>query len=107
MAGDKRSYDRRMVDIGWLPGEDLITAGLADLRDGRRTPAALIVSIGAERLRSAGLSVPPIADTQTPFEHQLYEVLSEEDSDSAHGRYNALIRRLVAFERALEHARAG
>jgi hypothetical protein len=28
--------------------------------------------------------------------------LSADDSDSAHSRYNALIRRLVSFERAVE-----
>jgi hypothetical protein len=33
-------------------------------------------------------------------EHRLYALLAESDSDSAHGRYNALIRRLVSFERA-------
>jgi hypothetical protein len=30
----------------------------------------------------------------------LYEVLSEQYGDAAHSRYNALIRRLVSFERA-------
>jgi hypothetical protein len=38
-------------------------------------------------------------------EHALYEALQREDSDSAHSRYNALIRRLVSFERALECAK--
>ena len=39
-----------------------------------------------------------------PFlpEDRLYAKLSEADSDSAHSRYNALIRRLVSFERAAE-----
>ena len=31
---------------------------------------------------------------------RLYELLHDEDPDSAHGKYNALIRRLVSFERA-------
>jgi hypothetical protein len=34
-------------------------------------------------------------------EHRLYLRLAADDSDSAHSRYNALIRRLVSFERAL------
>ena len=38
------------------------------------------------------------------FQIGLYLLLAEDDSDSAHGRYNALIRRLVSFERALECA---
>ena len=32
----------------------------------------------------------------------LYELLAQEDPDSAHSRYNALIRKLVSFERAAE-----
>ncbi len=32
-------------------------------------------------------------------EHRLYELLAVNESDSAHSRYNALIRRLVSFER--------
>lgn len=82
------------------PGEDLIDQGIADLTAGHESIPALLVSIGAPRLRRAGLSIaaPTIA---TP-EHRLYEILSSEDSDAAHSRYNALIRRLVSFERAAE-----
>ena len=32
-------------------------------------------------------------------EHRLYLTLAAEDPDSAHSRYNALVRRLVSFER--------
>jgi len=35
-------------------------------------------------------------------EHRLDELLARADTDSAHSRYNALIRRLVSFERAAE-----
>jgi hypothetical protein len=35
-------------------------------------------------------------------EHRLYEHLAREDSDSAHSRYNALLRRLTSFESAME-----
>jgi hypothetical protein len=37
-------------------------------------------------------------------EHRLYALLAEDDSDSAHSRYNAMIRQLVSFERAAECA---
>ena len=81
-----------------LPGGDLVAEGLADLGAGRETAAALLVSIGAPRLRRGGLKVPePLADA----EHRLYALISREGSDAAHSRYNALIRRLVSFERAL------
>ena len=80
-----------------IPGADLIETGLRDLDEGRHSVSALLVSIGAPRLRQLGLEVSePIEDA----EHALYELLAADDSDSAHGRYNALIRRLVSFERA-------
>ena len=83
-----------------LPGADLIEAGLADLRERRETAAALLVAIGAPRLRRLGIDLPP-ALPKNP-EHRLYELLARDDSDSAHSRYNALIRRLVSYERAAE-----
>jgi hypothetical protein len=80
-----------------LPGSDLVRAGPEDLGRGRASIAALLVSIGSPRLEQLGLLVPH------PFpepEHRLYTLLEQEDPDTAHSRYNALIRRLVAFERA-------
>ncbi len=35
-------------------------------------------------------------------EHRLYQLLSRSNTDTAHGQYNALIRRLVSHERAAE-----
>ena len=83
-----------------LPGEDLIEAGLHDLREGRETIEALLVAIGSPRLRRLGLELPD----QLPLnpEHRLYELLAQDDPDSAHWRYNAFIRRLVSYERAAE-----
>jgi hypothetical protein len=80
------------------PGEDLVRKGLEDLADGRFTVEALLVAVGAPRLRRCGIDVPP-HDIDRP-EHRLYEALARTDPDSAHSRYNALIRRLVSFERA-------
>ena len=37
-------------------------------------------------------------------EERLYLLLAEDEPDSAHSRYNALVRRLVSFERAAECA---
>ncbi len=85
-----------------LPGWDLVQQGLADLAAGRETAPALVVLIGEPRLRSIGLSIPevPVSDP----DHRLFALLAREDADSAHGRYNALIRELVSFERAAECA---
>ena len=88
----------RDVDLS-LPGADMIERGLADLARGEESVEALLVSIGAPRLRGLGLTL------DHPFpnpERRLYDRLAEQDSDSAHSRYNALIRRLVSFERAAE-----
>ena len=84
-----------------LPGGDLVQQGLADLAESRETIEALLVSIAAPRLARRGLlSAAPLPEP----EHRLYERLAREDPDSAHSRYNALLRRLVSFERALECA---
>ncbi|MGH9339725.1 MAG: hypothetical protein ACRD1R_09110 [Acidobacteriota bacterium] len=85
-----------------LPGSDFIEAGIGDLAKGVESIPALLVSIGARRLRRSGLPVPENA-IPSP-ELRLYEKLSQSDSDGAHSRYNALLRRLVSFERALECA---
>ncbi len=86
-----------------LPGHDLIERGLADLTRGCESIPALLVSIGAPRLRDAGIPVPE--KTIPGAEIRLYEKLRESGPDDAHSRYNALIRTLVSFERAAECAR--
>ena len=88
------------MDYETFPGRDLIKKGLADLGDGRETIESLLVSIGAPRLASAGVSVP--ARTFPDPERRLYDRLAAEDSNSAHSRYNALVRRLVSFENVIE-----
>ena len=87
-------------DLSPYPGGDLIRQGLEDLAQGRESEAAFLVLIGAPRLQRLRLKIP--AGNATPPEHKLYELLAESDPDSAHSRYNALIRRLVSFERAAE-----
>lgn len=83
------------------PGGDLVEQGLKDLQDGRETIYSLLVSIGAPRLRRLGFDIE--RSVASP-EHRLYALLAQEGPNSAHSRYNALIRRLVSFERALECA---
>ncbi len=82
-----------------LPGAEIVTLGLADLARERETVEALLVAIGAPRLRLGGIDVPA-HHIEAP-EHRLYTRLEADDEASAHGRYNAFIRRLVSFERAL------
>jgi hypothetical protein len=84
----------------FLPGHEYIQAGIEDLGREVESVAALLVSIGAPRLRRLGLPVPD--QVLSSPEHRLYELLRREGGDAAHSRYNALIRRLVSFERAAE-----
>ncbi|HEX2122418.1 MAG TPA: hypothetical protein VHL59_12315 [Thermoanaerobaculia bacterium] len=85
-----------------LPGADLIRRGLTDLENGVDSVEAMLVLVGAPRLRRLGFDVP-----DTPYfpEDRLYEHLAASHGDGAHSQYNALIRRLVSFERAAECVR--
>jgi len=73
-----------------------------DLKRGRESVPALLVSISAPRLRRLGLRIPRTIPSP---ERRLYDLLARDDPDAAHTRYNALIRRLVSYERAAECAR--
>lgn len=85
-----------------LPGADLVERGVRDLDADVDSIEALIASIGAPRLRQLGFRiVRPIPMA----EHRLYALLAERYGDAAHSRYNALVRRLVSFERAAVAAR--
>jgi hypothetical protein len=79
---------------------ELVLKGLHDLEHTEDSIEALLVLIGAPKLRSLGVTVPVEESSSSP-EHRLYARLSAEDSHTAHGRYNALVRRLVSFERAV------
>jgi len=87
---------------GDLPGADLVAAGIRALQSGETTVEALLVSVGAPRLRAAGLDIPPAPPLPHPPEISLYFAIGADHPGDAHSRYNALIRRLVSFERALE-----
>ena len=87
---------------GELPGADLVARGIRALRGGEATIEALLVCVGASRLRAAGLDVPPAPQLRHSPELSLYLAIVAEHPRDAHSRYNALIRRLVSFERALE-----
>jgi hypothetical protein len=89
------------MDLRRLPGGDLIAQGLDDLAHERETAESLLVQVGAPRLARLGLRIP----SPPPYvEHRLYAWLAARDPVTAHSRYNALIRRLVSFERAAECA---
>jgi len=84
-----------------LPGEDLVTQGLADLAENRTTDSSLLVLIAAPRLRRLGINVPDHPSPQ-PREHELYAHLEKRLGTGAHSYYNSLIRRIVSYTHALE-----
>jgi hypothetical protein len=93
---DARHKLRSMTTAG-LPGEELIEAGLRDLAHGTESVESLLVSIAASRLRALGVHVPaPIANPELT----LYSRLAAVHGEAAHARYNALLRRLVSYQRA-------
>lgn len=88
-----------------LPGAEIISRGLADLAAGHDTSEADAVAMASHRLRDVGIAVPPTTGA-VPASHRLYEKLADEDPRNAHSRYNAIVRRVVRFARAAEHARS-
>ncbi len=97
-------FDERLHN---LPGAELVAAGIEDLEVGTLSIHALLVLIGAVRMQRAGLDIPQCPNAPDCPEHALYVALCEQgDGNTAHSRYNAYIRRLVSFERALERQRA-
>jgi hypothetical protein len=85
------------ADLRAAPGANLVERGIEDLKSERDSVEALLVSIGAPRLSTLGIAVP---DPILSPEHKLYTRLAREKANGAHSAYNALIRRLVSFERA-------
>lgn len=101
MAATRRAGSNGTVgimDLEGLPGAAMVAQGLRDLAAGVESQEALVVAIAAPRLGRLGLEVPasPVAQPEL----RLYEMLACEDADSAHSRYNALIRLVVSFARA-------
>ena len=94
-----------MVDFPFadLPGGDLVEQGFVDLEAGVVSIPSLLVKIGSPKLKDLGfdVKVPQIRSDADLPEHQLYELLALSGSDTAHGRYNSLLRRLVSFTRAV------
>lgn len=85
-----------------LPGADLIYPGIAELARGEGSAEASLVAIGSPRLRRLGFRLPENAKLPAHPDLLMYRPLCERYGKAAHSQYNALIRRLVSFERAAE-----
>ncbi len=95
---------RALKELEGLPGWDLVRRGVADLRKGRLTVEALLLCVGASRLRRMGVEIPHVDLGRLSPEFHLFQVIQREQPLGAHGRFKSLVRRLVSFERALEHS---
>jgi hypothetical protein len=90
----------------FLPGEDLVVQGLADLSQNRITDYSLLLLIAAPRLRRLGIEIPEPSFPR-PYEHGLYARLDERLGSGSHSYYNSLIRRIVSYAHALEREKSG
>ena len=90
-----------------MPGHELVETGLADLMRGELTVEALLVAVGAPPLRMLGLRMPERSEMPSHPEVALYKAVDRLHPEDAHSRYNALIRRLVSYERELERRQFG
>ncbi|MDQ3102857.1 MAG: hypothetical protein M3Q53_03335 [Actinomycetota bacterium] len=87
-----------------LPGAEIVLPGLNDLREGRDTIEAASVLLARSRLIAAGLGVPEGPATQDEPSHRLYRLLDDSEIPDPYSRYNAILRRVDSFARALEGA---
>lgn len=85
-----------------LPGADFVIKGLQDISHKQETISSLLVMIGSPRLRRSQIDIPVSEEDALDADRRLYRLLEQEHGNAAHSQYNALIRRLVSFERSLE-----
>lgn len=86
-----------------LPGEETIRAGLRDLALGKETIASLLIAIGRPRLTGLGVALDLQNRMPASPEFRLYQLLCDKHGNEAHAQYNAWLRQLISFERALEN----
>ena len=92
----------RFEDLG-LPGGALIDEGLDDLAAGRETPASLLVSLAAPRLRREAVPLP--AACIPDADRRLYRLLEAAHGELGHPRYLAHLRQVSSFADACHLAR--
>lgn len=101
----RRRYERRSAGrhADWsryegVPGYELVATGAADVSAGRETIAAELVRSASQRLAKLGFDIPRAEAGEAPRLYQL--IVDEVGGTRAHGRYNALRRRLASFLRS-------
>jgi hypothetical protein len=85
-----------------LPGAEMVERGIRDGENNVESVESLLVGIAAPRLSRLGIQVPPACIPKGDAEVRLYERLGSSGVMDPYSRYNALLRELVSFSRALE-----
>jgi hypothetical protein len=90
-------------DASELPGGEILTEGLRDLRRGVESVPALLLLIARPRLERLGIEIARGDDgPDAEFELALYRLLCARAGADAYGQYNAWLRRLASLCHALE-----
>jgi hypothetical protein len=97
------SQDDRFAE---LPGWELVATGLRDIAAGRDSVEAALVTIASVRLARLGIEVP-VSERSSSTDELYRSVAADVGAERAHGRYNALRRRLASFLRAARDAPSG
>jgi len=100
-----KTEQKQRVSLESLPGSDLIKQGFLDLKAGRESIPSLLVEICSPELGRNGWPVVPGHVEEMEPERRLYQRLREDGEGNAYSRYNAYLRTLTSFGRALEHRR--
>lgn len=91
----------RTIDLEQYPGGDLIKQGILDSQENRKTIFSCLIQIAFPTLSKMNILPSEIQLlNQEDAELTLYRILKSETGD-AYSRYNALIRQLISFERAI------
>jgi hypothetical protein len=88
------------ADLMQLPGAALVLDGIRDLMAARISIGSCLAAIALPKLQAAGLLPAGFQFTIPHGELALYRLLLAEKGN-AYACYNALIRELVSFERAI------
>jgi hypothetical protein len=90
-----------LLDFNQFPGGDLIKQGIIDCQEDRQTIFSCLIQIGFPTLSKMQILPREIQQSnQEDAELILYRILKSEVGD-AYSRYNALMRELLSFERAI------
>jgi len=89
-----------------LPGNELVSQGLADLARGEISDYSLLLLVAGPRLRRLGIEIPE-RPLLKPYEHALYDRIEGRLGRGAHSYYNSLLRRLDSYAHALEREKGG